>query len=41
MHFSLGQLDVADKVGIGFFTFGYGVLGYKEDGIGSLNTLGG
>ena len=30
MHFSLGHIDVADKVGIGYlFTFGDGVFGDK------------
>ena len=42
MRFSLGQLDVAEKVGIGyFFTFGNGVFGDKEEGIGTFNTFGG
>ena len=41
MRFNLGQLDVAEKVGIGFF-FGFGdsVFGDKEDGIGPFNTFG-
>ena len=42
VHFSFGELDVADKVVIGhFFTFGDGVYGYKEDGIGTFNAFGG
>ena len=42
MCFSLGQLDVAEKVGIGyFFTFGDGVFGDKEYGIGPFNEFGG
>ena len=42
MRFSLGELDVAEKVGVGyFFVFGDGVLGEKEDGIGPLNEFGG
>ena len=42
MRFSLGHLDVAEKAGIGyFFTFGYGVFGDKEDGIGTFNAFGG
>ena len=40
MRFSLGELDVADKVSIGyFFVFGDGVFGYKEDGIGPFNVF--
>ena len=42
MRLSLGQLDVADKFGIGyFFTFGDGVFGDKEYGIGNFNAFGG
>ena len=42
MRFSLGKLDVAEKVGIGyFFTFGDGVFGDKEEGIGPFNAFGG
>ena len=42
MGFSFGELDVADEVGIGYFlVFGDGVLGYKEDGIGTFNKFGG
>ena len=41
MRFSLGELDVAEKVGIGyFFVFGDCVSGYKEDGIGPVNAFG-
>ena len=39
--FSLGELDVADKFGIGYFFFGGGVSGDKEDGIGPVNLFGG
>ena len=36
--FSLGQLDVADKVGVGsFLTFGYGLFGYKKDCVATFN----
>ena len=42
MRFSLGQIDVAEKVGIGyFFTFGDGVFEDKEYGIGPFNAFGG
>ena len=42
MRFSLGNLDVAEKVGIGyFFTFGDGVFGDKQYGIGPFNVFGG
>ena len=42
MRFSFGELYVTDKVGIGyFFTFGDGVFGDKEDGIGPFNEFGG
>ena len=42
MRFSLGEIDVADKVGVGyFFVFGYGLLGDKEVGIGPVNAFGG
>ena len=42
MNFSLGKLDVAEKIGIGyFFTFGDGVFGDKEDGICLFNAFGG
>ena len=41
MRFSFGELDVADKFGIGyFFTFGYGMFGDKEYGIGPFNVFG-
>ena len=40
MRFSLGQIDVAEKVGIGyFFTFGDGVFGDKEYVIGPFNAI--
>ena len=40
MRFSLGELDVADKVGIGyFFVFGGGVFEDKEDGIVTFNAF--
>ena len=40
MRFSLGELDVADKVGIGnFFVFGGGVFGDKEDSIGPFDVF--
>ena len=40
---SVSVLDivVADKVGIGYYFFGDGVFGDKEDGIGPFNTFGG
>ena len=42
MRFSLGELDVAEKVGIcNFFVFEDGVSGDKEDGIGPVNVFGG
>ena len=42
MRFSIGQLDVADKVGIFYlFTFGDGVIGEKEYGIGTFYAFGG
>ena len=42
MRFILGNLDVAENVGVGyFFVFGCGVIGYKEDGIGPFNKFGG
>ena len=42
MCFSLGQLDVADKVGVGyFFTFGYGLFGDKKYCVGAFNAFGG
>ena len=41
MRFSLGDLDVADKFGIGyFFVCGYGVSGDKENGVGPVNAFG-
>ena len=41
MRFSLGELDVSDKVGIGnLFVWGDGVSGDKEDGVGTVNTFG-
>ena len=40
MRFSLGELYVADKVGIGnFFVCGDGVSGDKEDGFGPVNAF--
>ena len=40
MSFSLGHLDVADKVGIGYcFTFGVGVFVDKGDVIGPFNMF--
>ena len=40
MSFGLGELDVADKFGIGyFFVFGDGVSGDKEYGIGPVNEF--
>ena len=40
VSFSLGEIDVADKVGIGIFSlFGDGVFGNKEDGIGPFNVF--
>ena len=42
MCFSLGQIDVVEKFGIGyFFTLGDGVFGDKEYGIGPFNAFGG
>ena len=42
MCFSLGELDVAEKLGIGnFFVFVDGVFGDKEYGIGPFNAFGG
>ena len=42
VRFSFGELDVADKIGMGyFFVFVDGVFGDKEDVIGPLNTFGG
>ena len=42
MHFSLGQVDIIEKFGIGyFFTFGDGVFGDREDGIGPFNVFRG
>ena len=41
VRFSLWELDVVDKVGIGFFVFGGGVFGDKEDGISPINVFGG
>ena len=41
MRFGIEDFDVADKVGIGFFVFGDGVYGDKEDGIGPVNVFGG
>ena len=41
MHFSLGDLDVADKVGISnCFVSGDSVSGHKEDGVGPVNAFG-
>ena len=41
MCFSLGQLDVAYEYGVGyFFTFGYGLFGYKNDCVGAFNAFG-
>ena len=41
MCFSLGELDVADKVGIGnYFVCGDGVSGDKEYGVGPVNVFG-
>ena len=40
MRFSLGELDVADKFGMGnFLVCGDGVSGYKEDGVGPVNLF--
>ena len=40
MRFSLGEIDVSDKVGIGnLFVWGDGVSGDKEDGIGPRNVF--
>ena len=42
VRLSFGDLDIADKVGIGdFFVFGDGVFGDREDGIVPFNTFGG
>ena len=42
MCFSIGELDVSNKVGIGFFfVFGDSGLGEKEDGIVPSNAFGG
>ena len=42
MHFSLGELDFSEKVGVCyFFVFGYGVSGNGEDCIGPVNVFGG
>ena len=42
MCFSLGQIDVADKVGVGyFFTFGDGLFGDKKYFVGALNSFRG
>ena len=41
MCFSLGKLDVADEVGVGyFFTFGDGLFGDKKYCVGAFNSLG-
>ena len=41
MCFSLGELDVTDKVGICiFFVLGDCVSGDKEDSVGSVNAFG-
>ena len=41
MCFSLGELDVSEKVGIGnYFVCGDGVSGDKEDGVGLVNVFG-
>ena len=41
MRFSLLELDVADKVGIGnLFVCRDAVSGYKEDGVGPVNAFG-
>ena len=40
MRFSLGELDVTYKVGIGFFVFGDRVYVDKENGIGPINAFG-
>ena len=42
MSFSLGQLDVAEKFGIGyFFNFGDGMFGDKEYDISAFIAFGG
>ena len=42
MRFSIGELDVSEKVGVAyFFVFGDGVLGDKEYGIGPFNAFEG
>ena len=42
MRLSIGQLDVADKVGMFYlFTFGDGVFGDKEYGIGNFYAFEG
>ena len=39
--FSLGEIDVAEKFGMGyFFVFGDALFGDKEDGIGPVNLFG-
>ena len=40
MRFSFVKLDVADKVGIGFFCLCDAVFGDKDDGIGHFNAFG-
>ena len=41
MFFSLGQLDVADEVGVGcFFTFWSGLFGDKEGWVSAFNSFG-
>ena len=41
MRFSLGELDVADKVGIGnCFVCRDDMSGDKEDGVGPVNAFG-
>ena len=41
MRFSLGDIDVAEKIGVGyFFVFGDGLLGDKEYGIDPFNAFG-
>ena len=40
MCFSLGHLDVADEVDVGyFFTLGDGLFGYKKDCVVALNEF--
>ena len=42
MCFSLGHLDVADKVGVGYFsTFGDGLFEDKKYCVGAFNSFGG